>query len=292
MSPSVRFVSLLILASACEKAPPAVPPTTASGPVSGAAVAPTAPAPAPPSEPAPPPGLATRPADAVALGPGLSFRKERSGTSDSRPDPADQVRWRHVTWRPDGTTVESTFTRIEAPQEPLAGMGAAFREALLRLAPAERALVWVDAGAGGAGSPAVVHLVELVGIVPGKRLPRLDGLSPEPPAEARRAGPGLTCTTLQAPTGQRPPGPKDTLRHGIDCYTADGAYFEGMARGDGPSEAPLSAMTPAGRAAFGKMRAGESRRCWVEAGVDLGLGRAGAPPLICDLSLFGTRQNP
>lgn len=257
--------------------------------VTGAALPTVAPTPPVGASAPPPPSDLARPADdAVLLRPGVSWRKDRQATSPARAEASDQVRVSRVTWDTSGAVVTDTFAQGAASAVEVSALPTSLQAVILQLAPAETATVWVEAGVDGPGSAASVHHLLLVDIVPGRRMPKLDADAAKRDPNAKATGAGVSCKELRAGTGRTKPSAKSTIRTVLDCYTLDGRFFEGNARGDGPSEGPLASHPAKLRTQWAAMTIGEQRRCWFPPNAELGFGEGDSPELVCDATLLGT----
>ncbi len=283
-STGVTCFAVAALLGACRDEAPVVP-LTRSGAATSAppTLAPTAPA----TNPGKPADLTAPTAGATLLAPGIQWRKEQAGTSAVRPEAGDTVSLHRIVWDADGAVLLSTWAAGAPAKVPFLSLPVSERAALVDMAPAERAVLWVAAGVDEGTAEPTTHLVELLDVAPGKRMPRLEGVSATPPAGARRLGTGLTCVDVRVGTGRRQPRADSRVRTEVDCFTPDGRFHDGASRGNGPSEGALGGHSPATRRVFGSMTAGQILRCWTEPGLDPGLGRAAAGPLICDYTLHG-----
>ncbi len=275
-----------LLVGCTPEAPPK--PQTLSGIATSAppTITPTA----PPTNPPKPADLAAPAQGASLLLPGVSWRKERMGTSIARAEAGDTVTLHRIVWDADGAVLLSTWATGTPAKLPFTALPASERAAIADMAPAESALLWVAGGTDEGTPEPTTHLVELIDITIGKRMPRLEGVSPTPPPEARRLVTGLTCATVRVGTGRRKPAANDRVRTEIDCFTPDGKFHDGAARGAGPTEGLLSGHSPVPRRVWASMAAGQAMRCWTEPGVDPGLGRASAGALICDYTLHSVQD--
>ena len=276
---SRRALLALALATvaACEgKRWPPAPTAT----VDAAVTAATEPAPrqqVKPSIPlAPPPadaeritGLPEAPTEVVLI------KRLAAGTGE-RPGRNDTVRVELTGWRANGDTFLSTAERKRPLPKSLALMAPGFAAAVQTMQVGERAMVWVPAALGYAGTPQgpaedTIYEVVLAGFDPAPPTPPDVGA---PPATATTTPSGLRTLVVKPSTGRTPARGFDKVTYHYSAWDATGRMFDSSElRGRPYTTMPMREWRGL-EEALTLMTIGERRRVWL-------------PPTLSDQSLPG-----
>lgn len=250
----------------------------------------TATAAAPP-KPSPPPDLSKPPADALAIGNGLTTKQLAPGTSSEMPSDDDFVKMRYTLWSsPDGKMIDY----IAPPQWVVAGVGVmnlGLKQTVEMMHPGEKRRSWIEERAGARGRvPAggmLVADVELLEII---HPPSKPADVARPPENSTTTKSGLAYRVLRKGTGTRHPKSSDTVVvHYTGWQTTGYMVDSSVLRGE-PAEFPLDAVIAGWREGLQLMTEGEKARFWIPQNLAY-KGQAGKPlgMLVFDIELIKIR---
>ena len=280
MSAAIRIALVVTALAACEGK--RWPTPTPTAPQDAAATTATEPGPAPRTQVKPPIPLAPPPADAERIT-GLPeapsevvlIKRLAPGTGE-RPGRNDTVRVELTGWRANGDTFLSTAERKRPLPKSLALMAPGFAAALQTMQVGERAMVWVPAALGYAGTPQgpaedTVYEVELAGFDPAPPTP------PDvaaPPATATTSPSGLRTLLVKPGTGKTRARAFDKVSYHYSAWDSTGRMFDSSElRGRPYTTMPMREWRGL-EEALALMTVGERRRVWL-------------PPNLSDQSLPG-----
>ena len=111
-----------------------------------------------------------------------------------------------------------------------------------------------------------------------------------PPSDAETTASGLASKIIVAGTGDRHPGPEDTVKVHYTGWTTDGKMFDSSVTRGSPASFPLNRVIAGWTEGLQLMQVGEKRRFWIPAGLAYGEtpSRPGAPAglLVFDVELL------
>ena len=116
------------------------------------------------------------------------------------------------------------------------------------------------------------------------------------PPEASKTPSGLASKILQEGTGDKSPGPRDTVEVHYSGWTKDGKLFDSSVQRGEKISFPLDGVIAGWTEGLQLMTVGEKRRFWIPANLAYGEtpSRPGAPcgDLTFDVELFGIQKAP
>lgn len=115
------------------------------------------------------------------------------------------------------------------------------------------------------------------------------------PADAEKSASGLASKVLKEGTGDKKPGPQDTVEVHYSGWTTDGKLFDSSVQRGKTISFPLNGVIKGWTEGLQLMKVGEKRRFWIPANLAYGENPGGGRPggmLVFDVELFNIKEGP